>query len=330
MSIIPTIDVAGHKIGRLGYGLMQLTWGSPPPQEQALEAMKAAAEAGATCWATAAFYNLPNDPYGNIKLIRTFLDMYPEYEDKIVLAVKGGYGSTTYLPYTTIEEVRTEITEMNDILSPKSIDVFAYARLPDRPVKEVFEELVQLKEEGLFGAIGGGEMSVESIKKAVEVTPLAMMEIELSLFSYEPAVRAVVEYSNSTGLPVLAYSPLGRGFLTGSIKSYKDIEGTVKAGYPRFQENVVEKNLKLVNKVREIADKKGITPSQVALAWVLNVGKYTIAIPGSSKVARVQENTSAAQIKLTPDELKEINDFLDEFEPIGERYPSVFMTQLMK
>ncbi|ODN74893.1 hypothetical protein L202_07195 [Cryptococcus amylolentus CBS 6039] len=316
MASIPTTTVAGKTVGRVGFGLMQLTWNpKPPSQEVSFAAMKAAVDGGSNLWSSASFYGNPGDNFANIKLIAAFFAKYPEYKDKIVLVVKGGVNYTNLHPIADIDYWRNEIKQMQEILGDKKLDVFSLARLPDAPVEEVFTNLKTLKDEGLFDGI----------------TPLAINEIEISLFSYDTPIRDAIAWHTKNKIPVFAYSPLGRGFITRTYKSPEDIpEGDFKRMLPRFQGKAFYENLKLVDKLDEIAGRKGVSGSQVALAWIVGLSEYTIPIPGSSNPTRIAQNIQSASISLSSAETKEINDFLDAFEVQGTRYPGAAMGQLMK
>lgn len=333
MSTVPTVTVAGKQVSRMGYGLMQLTWNpQPPSQDVSFAAMKAAADFGSTIWSSAAFYGNPGDNFANIKLIAAFFDKYPEYKSKIVLVVKGGADYADLHPRgTELDFLRTELKEMKRILGDKEIDVYSLARLPEGSVEETFKGLDALKKEGLFGEVGASEMSASSLEKAHKITPIAINEIEISLFSYDKPIRDAIEWHDTNKIPVFAYSPLGRGFITRTYKSPDDIpEGDFKRYLPRFQGQAFYENLKLVDKLDEIAARKGVNGSQVALAWILSLSNYIIPIPGSSNTKRVAENIQSANVKLTSEEKKEINDFLDSFEIQGTRYPAQAMAHLMK
>ncbi|OCF60901.1 pyridoxal reductase [Kwoniella mangroviensis CBS 10435] len=329
-SPIPQVSVAGHQVGRMGYGLMQLTWTpTPPPEEESFKAIKAAADAGATCWSTATFYG---PDFANIRLIANFFKKYPEYKEKIVLVVKGGADYTAIAPKgEDIEFLRSDLKKTQEILGDKKIDVYSLARLSHHAsVEEQFTNLETLRKEGLFTAVGASEMGVDSLEKAEKITPIAIIEIEVSLFSFEKAIRDVVQWSFTNKVPIFAYSPLGRGFLTRTYKSPEDIpDGDFKKMIPRFQGEAFYENLKLVDKLDEIAGKKGVNTSQLALAWIVGLSDYTIPIPGSSKPQRAIENTQAANIKLTAEENKTISDILDSFEVVGTRYPGAGMAHLV-
>ncbi|TYJ52209.1 hypothetical protein B9479_007197 [Cryptococcus floricola] len=332
MSSIPTTTVAGKTVGRVGFGLMQLTSNpKPPSQEASFAAMKAAVDAGSNLWSSASFYGNPGDNFANIKLIAAFLAKYPEYKDKIVLVVKGGVDYTNLRPIADIDYWRNEIKQMQEILGDKKLDVFSLARLPDAPVEEVFTNLKTLKDEGLFDSVAASELGAESLEIANKITPLAINEIEISLFSYDTSIRSAIAWHNKNKIPVFAYSPLGRGFFTRTYKSPEDIpEGDFARLFPRFQGKAFYENLKLVDKLDEIAGRKGVTGSQVALAWIVGLSDYTIPLPGSSNPERIAQNVSSASITLSPAETKEINDFLDTFEVQGTRYPEFLMGDLMK
>ncbi|WVQ83827.1 hypothetical protein IAT38_005971 [Cryptococcus sp. DSM 104549] len=333
-SAIATTTVAGKQVGRIGYGLMQLTWTPEPPSTEAsFAAMKAAADAGSNCWSSASFYGNPaGDPYANIKLIAAFFDKYPQYKEKIVLVVKGGVDHKALFPRgTEVDFLREELTTMKQIMGDKEIDVFSLARLPNAPVEEVIANLVKLQNEGLFRAVGGSEMSAESMEKANKITPLAINEIEVSLWSYEPAIQAAIAYSSKASIPIFAYSPLGRGFLTRTYKTPEDIpEKSLLKHVPRFIGEAFYENLKLVDRLDELAEKKGVTTSQLALAWIISLSDQIIPIPGSSKPERVVSNIKSLEVTLTPEELKTLNDILATFEVQGTRYPARAVPDLMK
>ncbi|TYJ52207.1 hypothetical protein B9479_007195 [Cryptococcus floricola] len=332
MSSIPTTTVAGKTVGRVGFGLMQLTWNpKPPSQEVSFAAMKAAVDAGSNLWSSASFYGNPGDNFANIKLIAAFFAKYPEYKDKVVLVVKGGVNYTNLHPISDIDYWRNEIKQMQEILGDKKLDIFSLGRLPDAPVEEVFANLKTLKDEGLFDGVAASELGAESLEIANKITPLAINEIEISLFSYDTSIRSAIAWHNKNKIPVFAYSPLGRGFITRTYKSPEDIpEGDLKRMLPRFQGKAFYENLKLVDKLDEIAGRKGVSGSQVALAWIVGLSEYTIPIPGSSNPTRIAQNIQSLSISLSSAETKEINDFLDAFEVQGTRYPGAAMGQLMK
>lgn len=158
-----------------------------------------------------------------------------------------------------------------------------------------------------------------------------MVEIEVSLWSYDADVQAVIAWSTANKVPVYAYSPLGRGFLTRTWKTPEDVpEGSFQSHSPRFQGDNFYKNLELVDVLDKAAEKRGLSTAQLAIAWVCALGPYVIPIPGSSNEGRARQNTEAANVKLSVDEVKEINRILEQFPPAGGRYPDSHSGALMQ
>ncbi|KAK8847664.1 hypothetical protein IAR55_005523 [Kwoniella newhampshirensis] len=326
-----TITVAGKQVGRIGYGLMQLTWNAAPaPYEDLFPAMKAAADAGATCWSSATFYGANN---ANVRLIRAFFDKHPEYKDKIVLTIKGWVNTATAVPVNDLDFLRKDVQEVKDILGDKEIDVYLPARLDlaSSTVESVFGKFAILQQEGLFRSIGVSEVTAETLEKISKVVSLAMIENEVSLFTQDQATRKVIEWSTKNKVPILAYSPLGRGFLAGRFKKQEDIPAnSLLRVYPWFQGEAFENNAKLAEKLEEIGKKKGVRSSQLALAWLTQLSDQILPIPGSSNPERIVSNSKAADIKLTPEELEEINKWADANKTLGDRYADMFKPYLMQ
>ncbi|ORY32614.1 NADP-dependent oxidoreductase domain-containing protein [Naematelia encephala] len=322
MPSIPQVTLAGKSVGQMGFGLMQLTWTpNPPSDEVSFAAMKAAADAGATAWSTACFYGNEENPWANLELIARFFKKYPEYEEKIVLVVKGGFPIPS--KEDLVNKYREELVKTKSILGNKVIDVYSAARLPPGvPPEQVFEALKTLKEEGLFIEVGASETSAPTLRKAAKIVPIAIIEIEVSLWSYEQEIQEVITWSKETKVPVFCYSPLGRGFITRTYKTPDDIpDGAFIKYLPRFQGKAFYDNLKLVDQLDVMAEKKGLTTPQLALAWICNISPYNIPIPGSSNPERVKQNIEAAAIKLSKEDLEELDKTLSSFPPIGGRYP---------
>nr|XP_031860799.1 uncharacterized protein CI109_003843 [Kwoniella shandongensis]KAA5527871.1 hypothetical protein CI109_003843 [Kwoniella shandongensis] len=331
MSIIPTLKIAGKNVGRVGYGLMQLTWADQPPsQEVSFAAMKAAVDAGANCWSSATIYGPDN---ANVRLIAAFLKKYPEYKEKVVLVIKGCHDQGAWLPKGgDIDFVRRELKELKEILGDKKIDVYLPARLdPNASVEKVFQNMVTLQKEGHFTAIGAGEINAESLERAAKVAPISLVENELSLFTQDEPIRKVLDWSTKNQIPYFAYSPLGHGFLAGRWKSIEDLpENSRLKSFPWFQGEAFENNVKLVERLDVIAKKKGVTTSQLALAWITQLSPYTLPIPASTKPDRVRANTESVNIKFTPEELDEINTFVANNKAVGDRYPKHLLPFLMQ
>jgi len=182
--------------------------------------------------------------------------------------------------------------------------------------------LAQLIKEGKFDHIGLSEVSANTIRRAVKVHPVATVEIEYSIWATEAKDNGVLAACKDLGIAVIAYSPLGRGILTGSWKTKEDAPQWLRARFPRFSDENFEHNMKFVHFLQDIANRKGVTPGQVAIKWVLTVDDHIIPIPGASAVERVQENMGAADVELTQEELDDINKFVETADVKGGRYAS--------
>ena len=195
------------------------------------------------------------------------------------------------------------------------------------PLKESLGTLAELVREGKIGGVALSEVSAATIREAVTITKIAAVEIELSLFSTEALSNGVVAACVEHGIPILAYSPIGRGMLTGQVRKWEDLpEDDIRRGFPRFQPENFDDNIRLVEEVERLAARKGCTAGQVAIAWVSQLseryGIPIIPIPGATTVERVKENAGARDVRLTEDELREIDEILEKFETKGDRYPA--------
>jgi aryl-alcohol dehydrogenase-like predicted oxidoreductase len=167
----------------------------------------------------------------------------------------------------------------------------------------------------------------ETLRRAAKVHTIAALQSEYSLWTRDVETNHALATCRELGITFVPYSPLGRGFLTGTIQNVNDLDSSDwrRTNYPRFQEAALQANLKLAAAVKELASEKGITPAQLALAWVLAQGKDVVPIPGTKRVRYLQENMGAIDVHLTPHDLEKIAARLAEFEIVGERY----MPQMM-
>lgn len=220
------------------------------------------------------------------------------------------------------EQVRKAVNGSLERLQTDYIDLY-YQHRVDRtiPIEETWGELKKLVEEGKVKYLGISEASPEEIRRAHAVHPITAVQLEWSLWTRGAEVD-VIPTCRELGIAIVAYSPLGRGFLTGAIKDAKDLgsdDWRVK-GQPRFQGDNFAKNMELVEKVKEIADKLGVTPGQLALAWVHSQGDDVFPIPGTKRVKYLEENVSALSVKLTPEVKAEIEAIFAPDKVAGERY----------
>ncbi|KAI2622394.1 NADP-dependent oxidoreductase domain-containing protein [Hypoxylon sp. NC1633] len=307
-----------------GFGLLGMTWRPQvTPDEQAFQAMKAAIANGATIWSTSSIYGmLPEPPTAGLHLLRRYFTKYPEDADKVTLFVRACYDAATLMPVNTRDGVRSSAAECNKILGDfKKIDVFGPARMDANvPIKETMGALKELMEEGAFGAVGLSEVRAETIRAASTFCPISIVEIEFSLWSTKILTNGVAETCKELDIHILTYSPLGYGFLTGQVRKLEDIpKGDIRHMFGRFQPEHFHKNIELVDNVTAIAEKKGVTPAQLALAWIRahsnkgNCGTI-IPIPGATAASRVSEN--CVVVELTAEE-KGALDAIIETVPVS-------------
>jgi len=190
----------------------------------------------------------------------------------------------------------------------------------DRPVEKSTETLAQLVKEGKFDHIGLSEVSAETIRRAHKIHPIATVEIEYSFMSTEAKTNGVLDTAKELGIVIIAYSPLGRGILSGKWKTKDDVPPMLRQRFPRYSDENFENNMKFVHFLEEMAERKGVTAAQIAIKWVTTVDDHIIPIPGAVALERVKENIGAAGVHLTKEELDEINQFVAKAEVKGGRY----------
>jgi len=319
-----TLTINGQEIGPIGYGLMGFTWRpEPTPYEKAFEAMRTALANGMNFWNGGEFYGPPEN--NSLTLLEAYFARYPEDADKVVLSIKGGADLTTYHADGTREGIRRSIDNCLRLLKGrKKIDIFECARRDQNAdMKETFAAIQEYVGQGLVGGIALSEVSPETIHAAVKVAKITCVEIEMSLWTTDVLTNGVAAACAQYNLPIVAYSPLGSGILTGSIKSPEDIPNPMVKNYPRFQPDVFHINLELVKQVEDLAAKKGCTPAQLAINWTRAMARRTgvpiVPIPGATRTEAVKENSRVVDI--TDAELGEIDATLAKFEIKGARYP---------
>lgn len=204
------------------------------------------------------------------------------------------------------------------------IDLYYQHRVdPKTPIEDTVGAMSELVKAGKVRHLGLSEAAPGTIRRAAKVHPIAALQTEYSLWSREPEDE-ILSTVRELGIGFVAYSPLGRGFLTGQFKTFADLpEGDYRRNAPRFQGENFQKNLDLVAKIGELARSKGCTPGQLALAWVLAQGEDIVPIPGTKRTKYLDENLGALNVTLTPEELQQIDAVLPA--PSGERYPAPAM-----
>ncbi|KAI3400844.1 hypothetical protein diail_1533 [Diaporthe ilicicola] len=326
MSRTAKTTVAGKPIGPVGFGLMGLTmpW-DRAEYDDAVKIMKTALEQGANFWNGGMFYGTPEA--NSLHLLKHYFTKYPEDADKVVLSIKGAYDRGTNSAQGSPEAIRASVEEALQVLGgTKEIDVFEMARVdPAVPIETSVAALAELVAEGKIGAVSLSEVSAQTIRRAAAVAPIAAVEIELSLFTTDVLGNGVADACHELGITLVAYSPVGRGWLTGEFRKPEDIpENDMRRHLPRFQPGAFEQNFRLVEAVEKLAERKGATVAQIAMAWVRRQG--AVPIPGSRKVDRVVEN--CRDVDLSADDLTEIQTLLDTLSIAGGRYPAQFESLL--
>lgn len=332
----------GKTVGLIGYGLLGrqyhshhphlsptnaspgLTWRPTPlSQETAISCLRTALESGCTYWNGGEIYGTPTS--NSLTLLKSYFTQHPEDASKILLNIKSCSGEH-FKPDCSPSGVRKSVeTCLRQLGNVGGIDQFEAARKdPEVEIEIAVKAMEELVKEGKIGGIALSEVSAETIRRAAKVAKIEAVEVELSLWCTEPLENGVLKACKELDIPVIAYSPLGRGALTGKITSPDDIpEGDFRRMLPRFQPDVFEKNLRLVKEIERLAERKGCTPGQVAINWVVELGKRVdmpviIPIPGASRPERVREN--AVLVELTDSEMKEIDGWVKELAPLGDRY----------
>ena len=218
------------------------------------------------------------------------------------------------------EYIRQACEQSLQNLGVEAIDLYYMHRQdPKVEIEEIVGTMSELVKEGKVKYLGLSEVDPETIRRAHAVHPITALQTEYSLWSREPE-KAIFDVCKELGITFVAYSPLGRGFLTGTIKSRADLEaGDFRLSNPRFTDESIQKNLKFVEVVDRIAQSKGVTKAQVALAWILSQNDEITTIPGTRKIRRLEENIGALNVKLTENDLAIIKEHIPS-ETVGARY----------
>ena len=302
----------GPEVSAIGYGAMGVHVAYGAADEQSgLAAVRRAYDLGVTLFDTAEVYAWGE----NEKFIGRALK---GVRDDVILATKFGF-TRSYGPDSTPENIRKVAENSLRYLGVDHIDIFYQHRVdPNVPIEEVAGTVKDLIAEGKVKYFGLSEAGPQTIRKAHAVQEVAVLQTEYSVF--ERDVEALLPTIRELGIGLVAYSPLGRGFLTGVVKPAAEYEDSdMRRTDPRWQPGNFEKNLKAVNQLTHFAKDKGVSVAQLALAWLLAQGDDIVPIPGSRNQERVAENIGAADLMLTAEDLKKIKNILPDGS-VGERY----------
>jgi pyridoxine 4-dehydrogenase len=289
--------------------------------------MKAALSRGSNLWNGAEFYGPPTA--NSLQLLHHYFTVYPGDKDKVIITMKGAFSFSPPGPETNPAGIQKSIDNCLKILDEKVfLDVFLPARIdPEVPIEETVGAIVEYIDAGKIGGYGLSECSAQSIRRAHTIHPLTMIEIELSLFATEIFHNGVAATCAELQIPIIAYSPLSRGLLSGGMKKSADLpEDDMRRRFPRFQEDAMDANLKIAEEIRGVAEKTGLTMAQVAIAWVREQGRRSgnvvIPIPGCTTVERVEENMKV--VELGEEDMKKLDELVERMVVRGDRYPEAF------
>ncbi|KAF2432008.1 Aldo/keto reductase [Tothia fuscella] len=317
--------LVNKKIGSTGFGLMGLTWRATPiPIEEAIKVMKSALEKGANFWNGGVLYGTPE--YNSLHLLKAYFTKYPEDASKVVISIKGGINPASHGPDGSKDFITKEVEDSIAVLDGKCrIDIYECARVdPKTPIEETVGALAELVKAGKIGGIGLSEIGEKSIRKATAVAKIASVEVEFSMFSTDLIENGVAAACAEFSIPIVAYSPLSRGLLTGEIRKFEDLpKDDMRRNFPRFQPENFEKNMDLVHAVEKLASEKGCTSGNIAIAWVkAQSGRQgrpvIIPIPGTVTEKRLAENMT--DVRLSEDDLDILDKALKECGVHGDRY----------
>jgi aryl-alcohol dehydrogenase-like predicted oxidoreductase len=317
----------GLVVSALGLGCMGMSWGyGPGDDDESVAAIHEAIDLGITFFDTAEVYG----PYKNEKLVGRALQ---GRRDQVLLATKFGFKISpegkTQGPDSRPEHVK-EVVEASLLrLNTDRIDLLYQHRVdPAVPIEDTVGAMAELVRAGKVRFLGLSEASPKTLRRACAVHPISALQSEYSL--WERGVEAeVLPTCRELGIGFVAYSPLGRGFLTGQVKRAEEYGGDdVRRNHPRFQASNFDRNMQLLTAVREMAERKQCTPAQLALAWLLRQGKDIVPIPGTKRRSHLRENVAATSVQLQPAELEELARHLPMGTTAGDRYPEHAMAML--
>jgi aryl-alcohol dehydrogenase-like predicted oxidoreductase len=312
---------SGLEVSAIGFGCMGLnfSYGHGLSNEESVTLVRQAVERGVTFFDTAEVYG----PYTNEEIVGEALRPVRE---RVVIATKFGFnivdGKMAGMN-SCPEQIRRVADGSLKRLGTEVIDLFYQHRVdPDVPIEDVAGTVRDLIAAGKVRHFGLSEPGAQTVRRAHAVQPVTALQNEYSLWTRGPETNGIFTACEELGIGLVAYSPLGKGFLTGAMgNGTKLAENDFRSILPRFTAEAMEKNQALVDLLKRIASEKRATPAQVALAWILAQKPWIVPIPGTTKLHRLEENLGAADVELTADDLAEIKRAASEIQVEGERYP---------
>ena len=312
----------------LGFGCMGLSefYGTPLAKEQTLNLIREAIELGVTHFDTA-------DMYGFGENERLLGEAVAPYQNEVMLATKCGIiRSKTDANARGIRNDRAYIVQSCEEslvrLGVEQIDLFYLHRLnPDTPLEESIGALADLVKQGKVRHIGLSEVDALTLERAHRIHPIAALQTEFSLWTRSIETNGILTTCQRLNIGLVAYSPLGRGFLTGAIKKLDDLAADdFRRTLPRFATGVLDKNIDLVTLLEQMAQQKNCTPAQLALAWVSAKGDFIVPIPGTKQLTRLQENMGALAVSIDASEMAYLDQISLEHAPKQPRYAAAAMS----
>ncbi|RZJ69236.1 aldo/keto reductase [Flavobacterium sp.] len=307
---------AGLEVSAIGFGAMGLSFPNAPTKQENIRLLRAAVERGITFFDTA-------QGYGDNELLLG--EALHPFRNEIAIATKFGFkdGNVKFGLDSRPETIKATAEASLKRLRIDAINLFYQHRFdPNVPIEEVAGTVKDLIDQGKVRYFGLSEANSETIRKAHAVLPVTALQSEYSMFHREPE-HEIIATVEELGIGFVPFSPLGKGFLTGTINGNVTLETTdIRNMSPRLSKENREANQELVDLVVSVANDKNVTPAQIALSWLLAQKPFIVPIPGTSKIHRLEENLGAAGVSLTADELFKINSALATIQIFGERYPA--------
>ena len=313
---------SGLEVSEIGFGCMGLSFSYGPPTEksEAIKVIRTAAEQGVTFFDTAEVYG----PFTNEELVGEALQ---PIRDQVVIATKFGWtanpkdGGKWNILNSRPEHIKEVAEASLKRLRTDVIDLFYQHRVDDQvPIEDVAGAVKELIQEGKVKHFGLSEAGAKTIRRANAVLPVTALQSEYSLWWREPE-EEIIPTLEELGIGFVPFSPLGKGFLTGAMNKHTKLgEGDFRKSVPRFSPEAMEKNQALVDLLKRVADDKGATPAQIALAWLLAQRPYIAPIPGTTKLHRLEENLGATDVELSQTDLRDIEKSAAQIPIEGERY----------
>jgi aryl-alcohol dehydrogenase-like predicted oxidoreductase len=318
-----TLGTSGLEVSAIGLGCMSMTGGfsATPDRQEMISLIRTAVDRGVTFFDTAEIYG----PFANEELVGEAL---APFKGQVVIASKFGFdidpaerkprGGVTSHP----DHIKQAVEGSLQRLGVDALDLYYQHRVdPDVPIEDVAGAVKELIEAGKVKHFGMSEAAAGTIRRAHAVQPLTAVQSEYSLWWRRPE-EEVLATCGELGIGFVPFSPLGKGFLTGTVSASTSFDPTndIRSTIPRFTSEALQHNQVVVDLLTSIAQRKGATPGQIALAWLLAQKPWIVPIPGTRKLHRLEENLGAADIELSPEELAEIEDAASKIQVQGGRY----------